>query len=169
MNPSDTLQGDPTRPEPSARGMSAADVVARLEAAGLPGLPVMAGNDQAEPTFHAPWEARIFALVVTLVEAGHFPWSEFQDRLAMELTAAEGSGRAAEETDAAGAEGINRYYYDCWLAAAEATLSAEAIVAPGAVDNHMTDRRAHVEDVRNHQLRAGDGVNAGPVGHGEAG
>ena len=160
------MEGSATRPEPSARGMSAADVVARLEAAGLPGLPVMAGNDQHEPAFHAPWEARIFALVVTLVEAGHFPWGVFQNRLATELVAAEGSGRAAEETDAAGAEGINRYYYDCWLAAAEATLSAEAIVAPGAVDNHMNDLRAHVEGVRNHQLSAGGGATAGPLAQG---
>jgi len=166
LNPSDTLQGGATRPEPSARGMSAADVVARLEAAGLPGLPVMAGNGETEPAFHAPWEARVFALVVTLVEAGHFPWSEFQDRLATELVAVEGSGRAAEETDAAGAEGINRYYYDCWLAAAEATLSAEAIVAPGAVDNHMNDLRAHVEGLRNHQLSTGGGASAGPVAQG---
>jgi len=166
LNQPDDFQGGATRPEPSARGMSAADVVARLEAAGLPGLPVMAGDGEDEPAFHAPWEARIFALVVTLVEAGHFPWSEFQDRLATELVAAEGSGRAAGETDAAGAEGINRYYYDCWLAAAEATLSAAAIVAPGAVKNHMNDLQAHVEGVRNHQLNTGSGVSAGPVAQG---
>lgn len=166
MSPSDTFQSGATRPEPSARGMSAADVVARLKAAGLPGLPVMAGNGEDEPAFHAPWEARIFALIVTLVEAGHFPWSEFQDRLATELVALEGSGKAAEETDTAGAEGINRYYYDCWLAAAEATLSAEAIVAPGAVDNHMNDLRAHVDGVRNHQLSAGGGATAGPLAQG---
>lgn len=165
MKSSDTIQGSATRPEPSALGMCAADVLARLEAAGLPGLPIMAGDGESEPVFHAPWEARIFALVVTLVEARHFPWSAFQDRLAAELVAAEASGRAAEETDLAGDEGINRYYYSCWLAAAEATLSAAAIVAPDAVENHIDDLRARVEGVRNQQLNMCAGAKADPVAH----
>jgi nitrile hydratase accessory protein len=39
------------------------------------------------PVFAEPWEARIFAIVVALAEAGRFPWAEFQTRLAAAIAA----------------------------------------------------------------------------------
>jgi nitrile hydratase accessory protein len=65
--------------------------------ASLPG-------DGEGPCFTAPWQARIFALVVALAEQGRFPWSEFQRRLIEEVA------REGDDPE---------HYYECWLAAAE--------------------------------------------------
>ena len=74
-----------------------------------PGLP----NDGAAPRFEAPWQARIFAAVVSLAEAGCFRWEEFQQRLSAEV------GRG---------DGDPRHYYEHWLAAAEKLLAEKGLL-----------------------------------------
>lgn len=61
-----------------------------------------------EPVFAAPWEARAFALAVTLRDAGHLSWPDFQAALAARITA-----------DPAG----DVPYYEHWLAALEALVA----------------------------------------------
>jgi nitrile hydratase accessory protein len=70
--------------------------------------------------FPQAWHARVFALVVALVENGQFSWSAFQARLA---------ARTREKPSAADQHpgDIEDYYFDCWLAAAEETLEAEGL------------------------------------------
>jgi nitrile hydratase accessory protein len=70
-------------------------------------------NGGAEPRFEAPWQARIFAAVVSLADAGCFRWEEFQQRLSAEV------GRG---------DGDSRHYYEHWLAAAEELLAKKGLV-----------------------------------------
>ncbi|CAM2907434.1 MULTISPECIES: nitrile hydratase accessory protein [Methylobacterium] len=65
--------------------------------------------------FAAPWEAQVFALVVSLQEAGLFTWTEWAERLGREIRPADGPERAAD--------------YGAWLATLE-TILAERGVAP---------------------------------------
>jgi nitrile hydratase accessory protein len=70
-------------------------------------------DDRGEPRFHAPWQARIFAAVVSLAEAGCFRWEEFQRRLTAEVGRGDGDpGR----------------YYEHWLAAAEQLLAEKGLL-----------------------------------------
>jgi nitrile hydratase accessory protein len=74
-----------------------------------PGIPI----DGAAARFDAPWQARIFAAVVSLAEAGCFRWEEFQQRLSAEV----GHG-----------DGDPRHYYEHWLAAAETLLAEKGLL-----------------------------------------
>jgi hypothetical protein len=57
-----------------------------MTAAPEPGPP----NDADIRRFDAPWQARIFAAVVSLAEAGCFRWEEFQQRLSAEVGRGDG-------------------------------------------------------------------------------
>jgi nitrile hydratase accessory protein len=76
-----------------------------------PALP----GDGATLRFDAPWQARIFAAVVSLAEAGCFQWKEFQQRLIAEV------GRGDGDPDR---------YYAHWLAAAEKLLAEKGLLTP---------------------------------------
>jgi len=67
------------------------------------------------PRFEAPWQARIFAAVVGLADAGCFRWDEFQERLIAEV------GRGDGDPDR---------YYQHWLAAAETLLAEKGLLTP---------------------------------------
>jgi len=69
--------------------------------------------DNHEMRFDAPWQARIFAVVVSLADAGCFRWDEFQQGLSVEI------GRG---------EGDPRHYYKHWLAAAEKLLADKGLL-----------------------------------------
>lgn len=97
------------------------------------------------PLFQAPWQTRIFALIVALVQAGHFPWTAFQERLAANITAAE---KGADPCDAAAVEAR---YFDCWLRAVEETLRAEGLIEADAVAARIEDIRATVDAIRSAQ------------------
>lgn len=68
------------------------------------------------PVFHAPWEAKAFALVVALHRAGHFEWHEWTAQLGAEIAAA---GRADDGSA----------YYLLWLAAAEKLVADKDLCA----------------------------------------
>ncbi len=87
--------------------MSAAPDLKSLLAA-LPG-------DGEGPRFTAPWQARVFALVVALAEQGRFPWPEFQRRLIEEVA------RDGDDPE---------HYYECWLAAAERLVRELPLESP---------------------------------------
>ena len=93
----------------------------------------------ADLQFNEPWEARAFALTVSLHEAGSFSWAAFAAELGVQLRAA--------DTD--------RPYYESWLTALERVLEVAEIAPmmtttrraeylrglprPGHDHNHMHD------------------------------
>jgi nitrile hydratase accessory protein len=89
-------------------------------------VPPGPSNDGAAPRFEAPWQARIFAAVVSLAEAGCFRWEEFQQRLSAEV------GRG---------EGDPHRYYEHWLAAAEALLAEKGLLTPDSLATRLAALR----------------------------
>ena len=69
--------------------------------------------------FAAPWEAQVFALVVSLQEAGLFTWSEWTDRLGREIRPADASERTAD--------------YGAWLATLERILAERGVAGHDSV------------------------------------
>jgi nitrile hydratase accessory protein len=78
---------------------------------------------QAEPVFAEPWQARAFALALTLSRSGQFPWNEFRERLIAEIMQAD----AAATRDGL-ADSARGPYYECWLAALEKLLREKAVL-----------------------------------------
>jgi len=76
---------------------------------------VAAGGD--DPVFAEPWEARAFAMVVSLHERGFYTWAEWADALATRINAAQ----------AAGDPDIGDTYYHHWLGALEDLLARKGI------------------------------------------
>lgn len=100
---------------------------------------------QHSPLFQAPWQARIFALIVEAVKAGHFPWTDFQARLVVAL--ARNDDAELCESD----EHIEEHYFDAWLIAAEETLEALGLIAAGEVERQIETVRAEVDRIRSIQ------------------
>ncbi len=76
--------------------------------------------DGADLIFAEPWEARAFAIIVNLAQAGHFTWGEWVDCFSREVaraTAAEASGAPAKT------------YYEQWLDAAETLVVAKGVTS----------------------------------------
>lgn len=96
------------------------------EVMALPGLPLGAEG----PVFAAPWQAQIFAIVVSLAERGAFPWPEFQRRLIEEIAAA-----------APAEQGAN-HYYEHWLAAAEKLIESLDLVGSGELGARIAELAA---------------------------
>jgi nitrile hydratase accessory protein len=100
--------------------------MARIDAARA-GIPTKEG----EPVFHAPWEARAFAMAVTLAERGHYTWAEFQDRLIAEIASA-GAGGDRGQRSVPG-------YYEHWLRALEKLLGEKGLVMSDLVDARASE------------------------------
>ena len=101
--------------------MSAAfsDDVAFME--GPTALP----RDNGELVFSAPWEARVFAIAVALVDRLDLPWDAFRSRLIEQITA---------EPD--------RPYYESWAAALESLVVDLGLATPDALQAaEPTERR----------------------------
>lgn len=101
------------------------------------------------PLFQAPWQTRIFALIVALVQAGHFPWSAFQSHLAAHITDAEAGADPCDATD------VKARYFDCGLRAVEDTLRAEGLIEAEAIPAQIEAIRASVDAIRAAQTRQG--------------
>lgn len=74
----------------------------------------------ADLIFAEPWEARAFAIIVKLAQAGHFAWGDWVDCFSQEVaraTAAEATGAPAKT------------YYEQWLDAAETLLVAKGVTS----------------------------------------
>jgi nitrile hydratase accessory protein len=82
----------------------------------------------AERVFAAPWEAQAFAMTVSLAERGAFTWTEWAAALATQIHRA---------PDAA--------YYQQWLAALEALITAKGITTNEELVRyqHAWDNAAH--------------------------
>lgn len=80
-------------------------------------LPFCADGDMV---FRSPWEAKAFAIVVTMSQAGHFSWTEWVDCFAEQVAAAtkdEAEGRSPKT------------YYQQWLDALELLLTAKGMTS----------------------------------------
>lgn len=76
----------------------------------------------AEPNvFAQPWQAQVFALVISLHERDVFSWNEWADALSGELKS---TGASRDGSD----------YYDCWLRALERLLIGKNIATGRDVD-----------------------------------
>ena len=80
-------------------------------------------DEDGERRFEEPWQARIFAAVICLVDAGCFRWEEFQQALIAEIGQNEGDSAR---------------YYEHWLAAAERLLGDKGLLTP----DRLADRIA---------------------------
>ncbi|MCB1405999.1 MAG: nitrile hydratase accessory protein [Rhodobacteraceae bacterium] len=79
-----------------------------------------------EAPFDAPWQAQVFGLTVALHEQGVFDWPTWAQAL----------GAALREDDR---------YWQAWLSALEALLSARGIAEPGQIIDlaHQWQDAAH--------------------------
>ncbi len=80
-------------------------------------LPLSADDDVK---FNEPWEARAFAIVVRLTNAGHFTWAEWVECFSKEV---------AEATAVEAAGDTPKTYYQQWLTAAEKMLVAKGVTS----------------------------------------
>ncbi|WP_267423380.1 nitrile hydratase accessory protein [Methylobacterium sp. GC_Met_2] len=76
-------------------------------------------TDLSPSPFSAPWEAQVFAMVVSLREAGLFTWSEWAERLGQGIRPAGAPERAAD--------------YGAWLATLEGILAERGVAGPETV------------------------------------
>ena len=84
-----------------------------------PALPARTPSNDDRP-FSAPWEAKAFAIVVELAQAGHFTWAEWVVCFSAEVA-------AAAAVEAAG--GWSLVYYEQWLNAAESMLVGKGLTS----------------------------------------
>ena len=88
--------------------------------------PPATGPGHGEAVFAEPWEARAFALALTLSGTGRFSWNEFRDRLIAEIARADAA--ATREGHAMAVDSPHGPYYECWLAALERLLREKALL-----------------------------------------
>ena len=81
-------------------------------------------RDNGELVFMAPWQGRVFALAVVLVERLDLPWDAFRRRLI-----------------AAIAEDPDRPYYDSWAIALESLVLSLGLTTPDALDTATPTER----------------------------
>jgi nitrile hydratase accessory protein len=89
--------------------------------------------DPAAAVFAEPWEARAFALALTLSAGGQFSWDEFRDHLIAEIAKAGAAGvhhhgAAAVLDNHPASDSPRGPYYECWLAALEKLLREKALL-----------------------------------------
>ena len=109
-----TLSQPSPQPSPACGGRGHASDASPLLARSLP-----IGVDAARK-FAAPWEAKAFAIIVEMAQAGHFTWSEWVVCFSKEVA-------AATAVEAAGGTGPS--YYAQWLNAAETLLIDKGITS----------------------------------------
>ena len=103
--------------------MSGPDTPPGPEAPRIPGI----APDGAEPAFHAPWQARVFALTVRMEQAGVFGWADWTDTFAPVL-----NGDPRLPAAASGAEVADRYW-TAWAEALATLLDARGIATTNEV------------------------------------
>lgn len=74
------------------------------------------GTEARDMVFHAPWEARAFAVALTLCRSGNYEWEEFRRLLIDEVSTAESASSPHD-------------YYRQFLRALERLLGTKRIVS----------------------------------------
>lgn len=103
-----------------------------------PSSSVPLSDDNSEPIFQAPWEAKAFAIVNQLASTHQYSWSEWTEHLADETLAAE-----SDSTDA-------RSYYERWVSACEKLLIAKGLLDPHSIDEKIEALLAERETDHSH-------------------
>jgi len=104
-------------------------------AVAVPGVP----RDEDGPVFREPWEARAFAMALSLHEAGVFTWVEWAEALGAEIKRAQ----------AAGDPDTGETYYSHWLATLERLVAAKGVATADLMHryrdawNRASDRTPH--------------------------
>jgi nitrile hydratase accessory protein len=106
-------------------------------------MSVEGNSPPLEPVFNEPWEARAFALVVAMSQAGHFTWPQWVESLAHEIA-------QAQATEAAGGKPTS--YYEQWQAAAEKLMIDKGMTS---VDQLRARRFAIAVSGPTHVLKSG--------------
>lgn len=101
---------------------------------------------EGEPLFRHPWHARIFAVMVALVKDERFEWRTFQERLVEELR--EHQSPEADLTP----EEVDLQYFECWLHAAEDTLTDCGYLDEADIAEQIEAIRVTVRGIRDSQL-----------------
>lgn len=89
-------------------------------------------HDEEGPVFAEPWQAKAFAMTLSLHQAGLFTWSEWCEALSDEIRVAQARG----DPD------LGDTYYHHWLAALEELVAAKRAAEPGALRAALEDWRA---------------------------
>jgi nitrile hydratase accessory protein len=93
--------------------------------AALPALPC----DDAGPVFSAPWEARAFAMTLSLHEHGLFTWAEWAECL----------NQAIRDAQDAGDLDYGDTYYSHWLTALERISARKGLLTIGILDQRRNE------------------------------
>jgi nitrile hydratase accessory protein len=80
----------------------------------VPAIPL----DDEGVVFNSPWEAKVFAVIVSLHQQGHFAWTEWAETISDEIE--NDKGRRPETP-----------YYELWLRAAERIIEAKGLCEAG--------------------------------------
>jgi len=98
----------------------------------VPAIPL----DEEGAVFDSPWEAKVFALIVSLNQQGHFEWTEWAETISGEIASDKGN---QPETP----------YYELWLRAAERIIAAKGLCVAGdlsAMKETLLTEQAHDHD-----------------------
>lgn len=98
----------------------------------VPGIPA-----DATAAFEEPWQARAFAVAVTVAKTSSIDWAEFQSRLANEI-----------ETDQRQATGdqTEQLYYERWLRALESLSIDQGLVSADELERRSREFQAGDRD-----------------------
>ena len=80
----------------------------------VPSIP----RDEEGAVFNAPWEAKVFAIIVSLHHQGHFTWPQWAETISDEIAKDRGND---PETP----------YYELWLRAAERIIESQGLCKAG--------------------------------------
>jgi nitrile hydratase accessory protein len=93
--------------------------------AALPALPC----DDAAPVFGAPWEARAFAMTLSLHERGLFTWAEWAECL----------GQTIRDAQTAGDPDYGNTYWRHWLTALELISARKGLLTVGLLEQRQNE------------------------------
>jgi len=83
--------------------------------------------DEESPRFNEPWQAQVFALAVSLSEAGLFSWQEWTDELSFTILKAQELG----DPD------LGSTYYQHWLKTLERMLTSKEVLDQTSILQRM--------------------------------
>jgi nitrile hydratase accessory protein len=89
-----------------------------------------AAIEPRDVVFHSPWEARTFAIALSLAQSGKYEWEEFRRLLIAEISNDSDPGAPSDE------------YYRRFLRALEKLLSAKRMVGAEEMARRMQQLRS---------------------------